>query len=229
MGCGLRLSGCVVFVRELAVNVNHLCASKDIELLLGSTCSTLNDSHACTLWQCDLDSILTANWAGEDRGEFFLHDPDDTSTSTTHANPAARMGDLPLISTFHASFAKRSSKGYQGQRTNVPGIRNCIPYKGSQNGHRTTSIAHRLVPCQAQRGQACEDDIAEQSPVRGPVLLIGYRCPVAHKPTILCRWRSKIPSKAGKQRRIQSISRSGPSERHQVHLHCFPPRLLWAV
>ena len=104
MGCGLRISGRVVFVRKLAVNVNHLCTSRDIELLLRSTCSTLNDSHACTLGQYDLDSILTADRAGEDRGEFFLHDPDDAPTSTTHANPAARMGDLPLISTFHASF-----------------------------------------------------------------------------------------------------------------------------
>jgi hypothetical protein len=104
LGCGLRLSGCVVFVRELAVNVNHLCTSRDIELIFRSTCGTLNDSDACTLGQRDLDSILTADRAGEDRGEFFLHDPDDTPTSTTHANPAARMGDLPLISTFHASL-----------------------------------------------------------------------------------------------------------------------------
>ncbi len=128
---GLRLSGCVIFVRELAVDVNHLRASRDIELVFRSTCGALNDSHACTLGQCDFHSIFTAGWAGEDRGEFLLHDPDDAPTSTTHANSTERMGDLPLISTFHVSFANPWRKGYQRQRTNLPGIRNCIPCKGS--------------------------------------------------------------------------------------------------
>ena len=147
LGRGLRLSGRVIFVRELAVDINHLCASRDIELVFRSTCGALNDSHACTLGQCDFHRILTADWAGEDGGEFLLHDPDDTPTATTHANPAERMGDLPLISTFHVSFTNPSSKSYQRHRTILSGIRNCIPCKGSQNGHRTTSIPHRLVPC----------------------------------------------------------------------------------
>jgi len=146
LGRGLRLSGRVVFVRELTVDVNHLRASRDIELIFRSTCGALNDSHACTLGQCDFHSILTADWAGEDRGKFLLHDPDDTPTSTTHADSTQRMGDPPLISTFHVSFANPSSKGYQ-RLTHFLGIRNCIPCEGSQNGHRTTSIPHRLVPC----------------------------------------------------------------------------------
>ena len=146
LGRGLRLSGRVILVGELTVDINHLRASRDIELVFRSTCGALNDSHACTFRQCDFHSILTADWAGEDRGEFLLHDPDDAPTSTTHANSTERMGDLPLISTFHVSFANRWSKGYQRQRMTLSGIRNCIPCKGSQNGHRTTSIPHRMVP-----------------------------------------------------------------------------------
>jgi len=115
----LRLSGCIVFVRELAVNINHLCASRDSELVFRSTCRALNDSCAWTLGQCDLDSILTADRAGEDCGQLLLHNPDDTSASTTHANPAKRMGDQPLISTFHASFANLASNGYQQLRTRM--------------------------------------------------------------------------------------------------------------
>ena len=114
--CGLRLSGSIILVCEPAINVNHLCTSRNIELVLCSTRRTLNHSYAWTLGQRDLHSILTTDWAGENRGKFFLHDSDDTPTSTTHANPAERMGDLTLISTFHVSFVKLSSKRYQRER-----------------------------------------------------------------------------------------------------------------
>jgi len=127
LGCRLRLSCCVVLVRELAVNINHLRASRDIELVLRSACGALNRSDTWTLGQGDLDGILTADRASEDCRQLLLHNPDDTPTSTTHANPTKRMGDPPLISTFHVSFAGESSKGYQDPMTRVPGIRNRIP------------------------------------------------------------------------------------------------------
>jgi len=137
--CGLRLSGSIILVCEPAINVNHLCTSRNIELVLCSTRRTLNHSYAWTLGQRDLHSILTADWAGEDRGKFLLHDPDDTPTSTTHANPVEPMGDLRLISTFHVRFGKPFSKYYQAY---LDVIRNCIPWKGSENDRSSASIAH---------------------------------------------------------------------------------------
>lgn len=131
LGCRLKLSCRVVLVRELAVNINHLRPSRHIELVLRSTCGALNDGHAWTLGQCDFDGILTADRAGKDCRQLLLHNPDDTPTSTTHADSTERMGDPPLISTFHVSFASESSKGYQEPRMRMPGIRNCIPQKGS--------------------------------------------------------------------------------------------------
>ena len=131
LSCRLKLSSCVVLVRELAVDVDHLRPSRDIKLVLRSACGALNDSHTCTPRHCHLDSILAADWAREDGGQFLLHDPDDTPTSTTHASLTERMGDPPLISTFHDSSTSGTSKRYQGRRMMVPGIRNCIPWKGS--------------------------------------------------------------------------------------------------
>ena len=138
----LRLSSCVVLVRELTVDVDHLSASRDIELVLRSACGALNDGNTCTPGHCHLDSILTADWTREDGGQFLLHDPDDTPTSTTHASFTERMGDPPLISTFHDSSMARTSKRYQGRRMMMPEIRYCIPWKSLQNERTTRSITH---------------------------------------------------------------------------------------
>jgi hypothetical protein len=51
------------------------------------------------------------------------------------------MGDSPLISTFHDSLWRRTSNGYQ-RETMIPGIRNCIPQKGSPNVGGRGAIAH---------------------------------------------------------------------------------------
>lgn len=119
LSCRLWLSGRVVLVRELAVDVDHLRASRDIKFILRATRGALNDRDACTLGQCDLDGILTAHWTREDSGQFLLHDPDDATTSTTHAILTERMGDPPLISTFHASSTSRSSNHYQSEDDGV--------------------------------------------------------------------------------------------------------------
>lgn len=116
LSCRLRLSSCVVLVCELAVDIDHLSASRDIELVLRSACGALNDGDTCAPRHSDLDGILAADWTREDGWEFLLHDPDDTPASTTHASLTGRMGDSPLISTFHDSLWRRTSNGYQRGR-----------------------------------------------------------------------------------------------------------------
>jgi hypothetical protein len=98
--CRLGLPARVELVCEPAIDIDHLSAARNIELVLGSTRGALDEGHACTLRQCDLHGLLTADGTGEDRGQFLLHDSDDAATSTTHAVLTRRMGDTPLISTF---------------------------------------------------------------------------------------------------------------------------------